>query len=81
MASLDVERIISEINALSESEKQGLAEKVLPFLLITRTGIRQIDKSLAFLSDEELDGLIEYLKPIASHQRSTMHGERVVLSS
>ncbi len=54
-----VQSLIAEIEALSEAERQALAHKVLPLLLSTRAGLEEIDRSLAALSDEELDTVIE----------------------
>lgn len=54
-----VQSLIAEIEALSEAERQALAQEVLPLLLSTRAGLREIDRALEALSDQELDALIE----------------------
>jgi hypothetical protein len=54
-----VQSLIAEIEALSEAERQTLAQEVLPLLLTTRAGLEEIDRSLETLSDEELDAVIE----------------------
>jgi hypothetical protein len=54
-----VQSLIAEIAALSEAERQTLAQEVLPLLLTTRAGLGEIDRSLEALSDEELDAVIE----------------------
>ena len=54
-----VQSLIAEIEALSEAERQALAQEVLPLLLSTRAGLEEIDRSLVALSDEELDTVIE----------------------
>jgi hypothetical protein len=54
-----VQSLIAEIEALSEAERQTLAQEVLPLLLSTRAGLEEIDRSLEKMSDEELDAVIE----------------------
>ena len=54
-----VQSLVTEIEALSEAERQELAHEVLPLLLTTRAGLEEIDRSLVALSDEELDAIIE----------------------
>ena len=54
-----VQSLIAEIEALSEAERQALAQEVLPLLLTTRAGLEEIDRSLEALSDEALDAVIE----------------------
>ena len=54
-----VQSLIAEIEALSEAERQILAQEVLPLLLSTRAGLEEIDRSLEALSDKELDTVIE----------------------
>jgi hypothetical protein len=54
-----VQLLIAEIEALSEAERQTLAQEVLPLLLSTRAGLEEIDRSLEKMSDEELDAVIE----------------------
>jgi len=41
------------------TERQQLAEEILPVLLTTRPGLAGIDQALQPLSDEELDALVE----------------------
>ncbi len=48
-----VQSLVAEIEALSEAERQALAQEVLPLLLSTRAGLEEIDRSLEALSDEE----------------------------
>jgi hypothetical protein len=59
MGAGKVQSLVTEIEALSEAERQELAHEVLPLLLTTRAGLEEIDRSLEALSDEELDGIIE----------------------
>ena len=59
MATRKLQSLIDEIRALSEAERQELAHEVLPWLLSTRAGLEELDRSLAVLSDEELDAVIE----------------------
>jgi hypothetical protein len=54
-----VQSLVAEIEALSEAERQALAQEVLPLLLSTRAGLQEIDRSLEALSDQELDAVIE----------------------
>ena len=54
-----VKALTQEILALSEAEREQLAEEVLPVLLTTRPGLAGIDQALQALSDQELDALIE----------------------
>lgn len=53
-----VQSLIAKIEALSEAERQTLAQEVLPLLLSTRAGLEEIDRSLEKMSDEELDAVI-----------------------
>lgn len=59
MSSTKVKHLAEEILALPESERQELAEGVLPELLLTRAGLEAIDQSLHALSDIELGTLVE----------------------
>jgi len=59
MGAGKVQSLVTEIEALSEAERQELAHEVLPLLLTTRAGLEEIDRSLEALSDEELDSIIE----------------------
>ena len=59
MATSKVRSLIDDIQALSDAERQELAHEVLPWLLTTRAGLEEIDRSLEALSDEELDAVIE----------------------
>lgn len=59
MAARKVESLIQDIKALSDAERQELAREVLPWLLATRAGLEEIDRSLEALPDDELDALIE----------------------
>ena len=68
-----VQSLIAEIEALSEIERQALAQEVLPLLLSTRAGLEEIDRSLEALSDEELDALIE-----RARQRAGVLGDEAV---
>ena len=68
-----VQSLIAEIEALSEIERQALAQEVLPLLLSTRAGLEEIDRSLEGLSDEELDALIE-----RARQRAGTLGDEAV---
>lgn len=54
-----VQSLVAEIEALSEAERQTLAQEVLPLLLSTRAGLAEIDRSLEALSDAGLDTVIE----------------------
>jgi len=49
-----VQSLVAEIEALSEAERQTLAQEILPLLLSTRAGLAEIDRSLEALSDVEL---------------------------
>ena len=73
METAKVRSLIAEIEALSEAERQELAHEVLPLLLSTRAGLEEIDRSLARLSDEELDAIIE-----RARQRAGALGEETV---
>ena len=66
-----VQSLIAEIEALSEAERQTLAQEVLPLLLSTRAGLEEIDRSLEKMSDEELDVVIER----ARHRAGTLGDE------
>ena len=68
-----VRSLVAEIERLSEAERQELAREVLPMLLSTRAGLEEIDRSLAGLSDEELDAIIE-----RARQRAGALGEEAV---
>lgn len=59
MGAAKVRSLVTEIEALSDAERQELAHEVLPLLLTTRAGLEEIDRSLEALSDEELDAIIE----------------------
>jgi hypothetical protein len=59
MGAKKIQSLVTEIEALSEAERQELAHEVLPLLLTTRAGLAEIDRSLEALSDEELDTVIE----------------------
>lgn len=59
MGAGKIQSLVTEIEALSEPERQELAHEVLPLLLTTRAGLEEIDRSLETLSDEELDAIIE----------------------
>lgn len=59
MGTEKIQSLVTEIEALSEAERQELAHEVLPLLLTTRAGLEEIDRSLETLSDEELDAIIE----------------------
>jgi len=59
MRARKVQSLVTEIEALSEAERQALAHEVLPLLLTTRAGLEEIDRSLEAVSDEELDAIIE----------------------
>ena len=70
-----VQSLVAEIEALSEAERQTLAQEVLPLLLSTRAGLAEIDRSLEALSDAELDTVIEraYQRFLAIHQAVVAH--------
>lgn len=68
-----VQVLIDEIRALSEAERQELAHEVLPWLLTTRAGLEEIDRSLEALSDDELDAMIE-----RARQRAGTLGDQAV---
>jgi hypothetical protein len=68
-----IQSLIEEIRALSEAERQELAHEVLPWLLTTRVGLEEIDRSLEVLSDEELDTVIE-----RARQRAGTLGDEAV---
>ena len=68
-----VPSLIAEIEALSEAERQTLAQGVLPLLLSTRAGLEEIDRSLEALSDEELDTVID-----RARQRAGTLGDEAV---
>ena len=68
-----VQSLVTEIEALSETERQELAHEVLPLLLTTRAGLEEIDRSLEALSDEELDAIIE-----RARQRAGTLGDEAV---
>ena len=68
-----VQSLIAEIQALSEAERQALAEVVLPLLLSTSAGLEEIDRSLEALSDHELDAMIE-----RARQRTGVLGDEAV---
>ena len=68
-----VQSLIAEIEALSEAERQVLAQEVLPLLLSTRAGLEEIDRSLEALSNQELDAVIE-----RARQRAGRLGDEAV---
>jgi hypothetical protein len=68
-----LQSLIAEIEALSEAERQALAQEVLPLLLSTRAGLEEIDRSLEALSDQELDTVIE-----RARQRTGRLGDEAV---
>ena len=68
-----VQSLVAEIEALSEAERQALAQEVLPLLLSTRAGLEEIDRSLEVLSDQELDAVIE-----RARQRAGRLGDEAV---
>lgn len=59
METMKVLSLAQEILALSESEQQALARRILPVLLGTRAGLEEIDEALRALSDDELRALVE----------------------
>ena len=73
MGAGKVQSLVTEIEALSEAERQELAHEVLPLLLTTRAGLEEIDRSLEALSDEELDAIIE-----RARQRAGTLGDEAV---
>jgi hypothetical protein len=73
MPTRKVQSLIDEIRALSEAERQELAHGVLPWLLTTRAGLEELDRSLEALSDEELDTVIE-----RARQRAGTLGDEAV---
>ena len=68
-----VQSLVAEIEALSEAERQALAQEVLPLLLSTRAGLQEIDRALEALSDQELDAVVER----ARHRAGTLGDEAV----
>ena len=68
-----VQSLVAEIEALSEAERQTLAQEILPLLLSTRAGLAEIDRSLEVLSDAELDTVIE-----RARQRAGTLGDEAV---
>jgi hypothetical protein len=54
MSSTKVKHLAEAILALPKRERQELAEDVLPELLLTKTGLKAIDRSLHALPDTEL---------------------------
>ena len=68
-----VQSLVAEIEALSEAERQVLAQEVLPLLLSTRAGLEEIDRSREALSDQELDAVIE-----RARQRAGRLGDEAV---
>jgi tRNA(Ser,Leu) C12 N-acetylase TAN1 len=73
MGAGKVQSLVTEIEALSEAERQELAHEVLPLLLTTRAGLEEIDRSIEALSDEELDAIIE-----RARQRAGALGDEAV---
>ena len=73
MGAGKVQSLVTEIEALSEAERQELAHEVLPLLLTTRAGLEEIDRSLEGLSDEELDAIVE-----RARQRAGALGDEAV---
>lgn len=59
MDEAKVRELKQAILDLPESERQQLAEELLPLLLTTRAGLKGIDQVLQTLSDEEIDALVE----------------------
>lgn len=51
--------LTQEILALPDQERQQLAREVLRHLLMTRSGLAEIDRGLERLTDAELSALIE----------------------
>ena len=68
-----VQSLVAEIEALSEAERQALAQEVLPLLLSTHAGLQEIDRALEALSDQELDAVVER----ARHRAGTLGDEAV----
>jgi hypothetical protein len=68
-----VQSLVAEIEALSEAERQTLAQEILPLLLSTRAGLAEIDRPLEALSDVELDTVIE-----RARQRAGTLGDEAV---
>jgi hypothetical protein len=68
-----VQSLVAEIEALSEVDRQTLAQEILPLLLCTRAGLAEIDRSLEVLSDAELDTVIE-----RARQRAGTPGDEAV---
>ena len=68
-----VQSLIAEIEALSEAERQVLAQQILPLLLSTRAGLEEVDRSLEALSNQELDAVIE-----RARQRAGRLGDEAV---
>ena len=59
MNTAKVKSLTQAILALPDEERQELAQQVLDVLLTTRSGLKEIDRALEGLSDEELDALVE----------------------
>ena len=68
-----VQSLVAEIEALSEAERQTLAQEIVPLLLSTRAGLAEIDHSLEVLSDADLDTVIE-----RARQRAGALGDKAV---
>ena len=68
-----VQSLVAEIEALSEAERQTLAQEVFLLLLSTRAGLAEIDRSLEELSDAKLDAVIE-----RARQRAGTLGDEAV---
>ena len=59
MDTTKIKALAQDILALSEGERQQLAQEVLPCLLTTRAGLESIDEALRALPDEDLDAIVE----------------------
>jgi hypothetical protein len=59
MSDSKIRHLAHEILTLKEEEREELAEKVLPVLLLTREGLEGIDQALGALSDQELAALVD----------------------
>jgi hypothetical protein len=68
-----IQSLVAEIESLSQADRQTLAREVLPLLLSTRAGLREIDGALDGLSDADLDVVIE-----RARQRVGARGDETV---
>ena len=59
MDTTKIKALAQDILALSEGERQQLAQEILPCLLTTRAGLESIDETLRALPDEDLDAIVE----------------------